>query len=126
MSTDYDSLPLTRFYLEPAAPCMNPRQHPTTGSQQFYPLEYDRKDACSLEIATNLTSDPRYLKLGESISEYDLQRASGVLDILRGQELSSDSYSPNIDSAKRATSYSFYVRPTLPWKLSCEAAGTGR
>ena len=49
--------------------------------REFYPTELDREKVCKNETGVLLT-DPRYQLVGESISEFDLQQAAGIIDIL--------------------------------------------
>ena len=59
----------------------------------------------------------RYSEAGFSISEYDLQLASGVLQLLVRT-----ANPPSIFEieTKQNIMYQFWTRPTINWELSCE------
>ena len=64
--------------------------------------------------------DQRYKTLDYKVSEYDIQFASGVINILSSRPLSYQYYSPDIVTAKRNTFYEFWARPTIGWDLKCD------
>ena len=70
-----DNLPLTTTVLD-ARPCINPTQ--TSSLSQFYPTELDRTEICE-DDEGDFLFDPRYIYVGESISEFDLKDQNGVI-----------------------------------------------
>lgn len=69
--------------------------------------------------------DPRYHELAYNISALDLLTTSGIFT----QQLDLPNYStyvPNPAQVKTDVSYGMFCRPTITWKLSCEANGNTR
>ena len=112
-----DSLPLTSFKLE-KKPCLDPTKQSTDPSARFYPTELDRKNNdCVLIEQFNETYDTRYADAGTTVTEYDVQDESKVLDKL--EDL------PNIGmyvdlKAKKNIKYGFWSRPTISWSIDCD------
>ena len=92
-------------------PCIDPNQQPS--ERQSYPLEIQRKKEVCEE------NDKRYLKAGMSISEYNLDKESGVLDLIR-QMPYGDDYLEDAETKKKATELDLWTRPAISWKLECE------
>lgn len=61
--------------------------------------------------------DTRYVNMGLSISEYDVQDESKVLDTL--EDLPNFSMYVT-ESTKKNIDYGFWSRATIPWSLDCE------
>ena len=82
-----DNLPLTTMSVE-NKPCIDPSavSYNSRFSTEFlfYPTEVDREipDCPEIEHLNNKKHDDRFIDLGLSVSEYDVQQASGVSDIL--------------------------------------------
>jgi len=110
-----DKLPMTTTSVSRRLPCLNTTK--VTGQPDeefFYPLENDRKkENCDYD------RDYRFSKINhdKKVYEYDIQKDSGVLEILTGLPLNEDEAS---DLSTYYKTYDLYIRPTIPWKLSCE------
>ena len=116
--------------METSQPCYNPDER--QDQSYFFPNEvgrvkklgapYKRKVGSYVGRSSNECTesnghktDTRFQKIQNfSISEYSLQEASGVFEILR--ELPYESEIP-LKSLKEEEMYSFYVRPTIPWDI---------
>lgn len=86
-------------------PCVNGTElNRPAGAADLFRLEADSgKPECTKE-------DGRFEDLGFSISEFDVQKSSGVLaklKLLPGYDVS--------DESKQATEYQFWGRPTAKW-----------
>ena len=115
--TETDNLPITSTALAATQPCMNPTESEATTATSFYPTELDRRTSvCRAENGNSY--DPRYSEVGEEVSEYDLQSASGVLSILQGYPIANQYL--DIEQ-KKNQKYSLWTRPTIEWKLKCES-----
>ena len=101
---------------------MHPDEFATFTGNQYYPLEVQQQQQCSLDINTNLLLDPRYINTGAMDTELDVQSLSGVLPALLKLPLYNQ-YVPNPVVTKTATQYNFWARPTLPWNRTCESQG---
>ena len=64
-------------------------------------------------------NDSRFLRAGMSISEYTLNKESGVLDLLRQLPYGED-YVEDVMANKKETELDLWARPTISWKLDCE------
>ena len=79
-----DNLPLSTLKVE-FKPCLNQNDLSQSPSTMYYTLEADRqRPDCQLMDGFTEAYDPRYTTLDESVIEYDVQEASGVLDRLEG------------------------------------------
>ena len=115
--TKGDNLPLTSFKVE-RQPCLDPKDHSLAPGQRFYPLERDRHiHDCSIVPQYGEKYDKRYTDLGIKISEYEVQKESKVLKKLEELPMF-DNYSS--EGEKQRIEYSFWSRPTISWKLSCD------
>lgn len=77
-----NNLPITSFKLEDK-PCLDSKDMSVAANRQFYPLEVDnRYNGCQTVQQFNEKFDTRYTDLGLKISEYDVQKESGVLKAL--------------------------------------------
>ena len=106
--TGADQRPITTTKVGPR-PCANGAQYSRRETDAgLYYLEQDAsKQACE-------RPDDRYYMLRDfTVSEYDVQQASGVYDVLA----SLPGYNIT-DESKKATEYSFWARPTVPWSCS--------
>jgi len=84
----------------------------------FYPLEIDRlKQDCEVLEQFSERYDTRYVNMGLSITEYDVQEESKVLDTL--EDLPNFSMYVT-ESTKKNIDYGFWSRSTIPWSLDCE------
>lgn len=70
---------------------------------------------------TGKIHDTRYRNVSLTISEYDIQYTSGVDRKIHNKPLFEKYFTPNVEQAKRNIDYTFWGRPTIPWKLECEA-----
>jgi len=61
--------------------------------------------------------DSRYEDLGLSISEYDVQNESYVLQKLNHLPKSSEYVS---EDSKKSNMYTFWARPTISWDKKCD------
>ena len=118
-----DALPLTAFAVE-FKPCATPVLTSRNPNAVFYPLEEDRKDGCLVDKVSNKTYDERYKNLGLSVSEFDMQSRSGVLNRISSSPLSFNSFQPSIDRVKNQIHYSLFARSTITWNLECETNTT--
>lgn len=115
--TKGNNLPLTSFRVE-SKPCLDPKLMSRSPGQVFYPLETDRKMNDCHEIKQfHERYDTRYVDMGLSISEADVQEESEVDDLLHRM--------PNYqlyvnDVAKKQVKYHFWSRSTISWKLECD------
>ena len=76
-----DNLPITTGTLSEYQPCIDPADSENHGS--FYPTEIGRLNP-NCDLTNGFTYDMRYTNAGgPNISLFDLQNASGVLDILQ-------------------------------------------
>ena len=70
--------------------------------------------------------DSRYKQVGlTGITQYDLERESGVLSILETYHHYSFTVFPG-SSVKSEVNYEFFVRPTIDWSLECDLNGKTR
>ena len=100
---------------------MHPEEK-TDLSQILYPLENEMYvDFCQPDQYNGEIEDPRYYWTGGVVTEYDVQNDSGVLDTLRHMPLYHQYVGLDIDQHKMNIEYKIWARPTMPWKLECEA-----
>ncbi len=66
--------------------------------------------------------DPNFKELGYNITEYDLQKSSGVLDALVNMPHYTLSFFPG-PSIKKNIILKAYARPIIPWNLKCDVEG---
>ena len=66
-----------------------------------------------------ISLDSRYEKIGWQITQYDLQRQNGVLNILESYIHYTASVFPG-SSIKKNIMMDVYVRQSIPWSLECE------
>mmetsp|Transcript_8640 Transcript_8640/g.11919 ORF Transcript_8640/g.11919 Transcript_8640/m.11919 type:complete len:104 (-) Transcript_8640:920-1231(-) len=103
---------------------MKPQESSLSPGQQsaVYPAEYT--SGCTNEKNTGKTFDPRYIENGLHTNQYKLRLESGVLD--RERRLPHYwMYGPS-DHELQSLKVSGWSRPTLSWKLECEADGKTR
>ena len=116
-----DSLPIISTAVEQNNPCMHPEEK-TDLSQILYPLENEMYvDFCQPDQYNGEIEDPRYYWTGGVVTEYDVQNDSGVLDTLKHMPLYHQYVGLDIDQHKMNIEYKIWARPTMPWKLECEA-----
>jgi len=73
-----------------------------------------------------LLLDSRYKPAGlKGINQYDLEKASGVLQILESYWHYTYTVFPG-SSVKKRVEYDMYARPTIDWDLQCELDGKTR
>ena len=70
-----DSLPITTTVLD-RQPCLDPTK--TSSRTSFYVTELDRKEQC-VDDKGDFVYDPRYVEVGDQISEFNLQEKYGVI-----------------------------------------------
>lgn len=115
--TKGDSLPLTSFNIE-NEPCLEPSLTSSGSNEEFYPLEVDQSNSdCVVDEYYGVAYDSRYEDLGLSISEYDVQNESKVLQKLSFLPLYSDYVN---EDSKKDNMYTFWARPTISWDLKCD------
>jgi len=79
-----------------------------------------------MTMAGNFTNDPRYTLIKiPSVSEFETQELSGVLDTLEGLPLY-NYYLPEAEEDKTANQQLFYSKSYTPWKLSCDTGNSTR
>lgn len=67
-----------------------------------------------------MSYDDRYLAInGIKISEYDLYKENGVLEMMENRQHYTTSVFPGSERKKDVT-YSAYSRPVINWSLNCE------
>ena len=120
-----NSLPITGTILEQTPCAISKEVSQTSAGADFYPLEVSRENICPNEPVTGQQFDPRYINTGMSVTEFNLQSASGVLPQLRGLPLYTQ-YVPNDTFSKKQIQYVFYRRPTLAWSAKCDSNGQTR
>ena len=49
-----------------------------------------------------------------------METASSVYGVLEGMPVT-EKYLPDMEGVKKAVTFGFYVRNTIPWKTECEA-----
>ena len=82
-----DNLPITATRVE-SQPCAFPDQLFEPAEDLYYPLERDRKkEACQVHQGTGKATDDRYKDTGGWVTEYEVQKASGVLATMREMPL---------------------------------------
>ena len=89
-----DSLPITTT-LVTGKPCLNPTQSTSQGN--FYPTELDRLPSVCRKVLGQ-EYDSRYSDAGLSLTQYELQASSRVVNLLQALPLS-DKYI-NIEEKK--------------------------
>ena len=96
---------------------MNPGQQSESIGEEFYKTEL-MQNGCS-EADNEYITDPRYYPSGLYTNQYAVQSVNGVLDILAGFPNINDYVDPL--NLKESYSVSSWNRPTIGWKLSCDA-----
>lgn len=115
--TKGDSLPLTSFNIE-SKPCLDPSLISSGQNEEFYLLEVDQTNSdCVVDDYYGVAYDSRYEDLGLSISEYDVQNESYVLQKLNHLPKSSEYVS---EDSKKSNMYTFWARPTISWDIKCD------
>ncbi len=71
------------------------------------------------------TFDDRFIDTGIQISEYDLQKESGVLAVIQELPMGKE-YLESVLDEKQSNIYKLWIRPTIPWKLECEGIAATR
>jgi hypothetical protein len=88
-----ETLPITTTRVE-ADPCMKPNEISKSQKATWYPLEADfLSNHCTRAKTNGYFNDDRYQEIGMEVSQYDVQDASGVIDILWNMPLAYQSYS---------------------------------
>lgn len=101
----------------------------TVGSGVSYPIETDFvKGGCTLARTNGYTFDNRYVDLGMTASQYDIQNPSGMIQVLNNMPMSQTyyAYGGGIVNSKKMAPVFFYGRQTIPWKLECEDGDLNR
>ena len=111
-----NNLPLMTTSVE-LQPCIKPGQTSQSETAPRYPTELEQI-GCIFDEFTETKYDPRFIDLGYSIDEYQVQEESGVLSKLTDIKGYSD-YISDV-TLKKSEIYNFWARPTIPWKLKCE------
>lgn len=117
-SKDYDSLPVSNTALE-KNPCMNPTESSIYDGFQKYPGERGIK-SCTHSVTNGLTNDPRYINTGIRTNLGNLHADNGVINSL-SSNFRGDFNANNEVYRRRQQELYLFTRPTLSWKLSCEA-----
>ena len=124
-----DSKPLTTFKLSTSEPCLQPYEQPQDVNKLYFIGELGiTANQCSMvQIGTGKTveTDTRYQPVGMSVSQFELEKASGVLGILESFMHYTFTVFPG-SSVKNDIQYNLYARPTIDWKLECDLAGKKR
>ena len=113
-----NNLPLTTTRVEQGTPCIQPEDlsQPDT---YYYPLELDRnREDCRLADGIGITDDPRFEETaGVSVTEYEVQKASGVLDMLTKLPMYTEYVGEDyiVKNLKESVVYKLWTRPTITW-----------
>ena len=92
-------------------PCLKPSE--TSARSKFFVTELDRAEKCTDEN-DEFEYDPRYIEVGNPISEFDLQEEYGIIQSL--QRLSY--HERSVDYGQKTQDIlKFWARPTINWKL---------
>ena len=73
-----DNLPLTTTMID-REPCLKPSE--TSSRSKFFVTELDRAEKC-IDENDEFDYDPRYMEVGNPISEFDLQEEYGIIQSL--------------------------------------------
>jgi hypothetical protein len=91
-STQASTLPIVTSTISSATPCVKPSEAPI-GLGTYYPTEADfALGGCTEAKINGLTNDDRFFEYNIGATEYDVQSYSNVLNILRAQPMSYDTY----------------------------------
>jgi hypothetical protein len=91
-STQASTLPIVTSTISSATPCVKPSEAPI-GLGTYYPTEADFAfGGCTEAKINGLTNDDRFFEYNIGATEYDVQSYSNVLNILRAQPMSYDTY----------------------------------
>jgi hypothetical protein len=118
---DADSLPITNSAFE-TRPCMSPTESSIYNSYRPHPAEKTMKK-CKTSAVNNMTYDPRYFDTGIDTNLMEVHDDNKIDEKMRtsyGSDYGlggSDTYVMD----RRAVDMNLWTRPTLSWKLSCEA-----
>lgn len=118
---DADSLPITNSKFEPK-PCMSPTESSIYDTYRPHPAE-KKISKCSKSPLNNQIYDPRYIDTGIDTNLMDVHDENKVDEKMRsayGHDYglgSKDTYTMD----RRYVDMNLWTRPTLSWKLSCEA-----
>lgn len=107
------SMPILTFRITENTPCIDPQQSSSISKDSIYHHEYSKRLPNCANIDTN------FRNLNVTISQYDLQKQNGVLDILEKNKFYTFSVFPG-SSIKKQITLTAYTRPTIPWNLECE------
>ena len=89
----------------------------------YYPLEVEQRQECTVDPLTGYRYDDRFIKLGLNIPIFTIETNSGVM----GQLETLPSYASYVDNEdKKTVGYELFYRNTVPWKLNCEGLGLDR
>lgn len=123
-----DNLPLMDTRLQYKA-CSQVGDEQSFPGECFYEFERTKTSSCKKDPNTNLLLDTRFNNTNYNVTEYNLEYQSGILNGLArqpGYTTNSLRGCPNYRSQKQGELNSPFIRPTLPWKISCEDDGLTR
>ena len=120
-------MPITTTSVEDK-PCLDPsavsRDDLVNYDLIYYTTELDRLTPdCQIVPQFNEKYDTRYIDLDFEVTEYEVQDENGVKLILQSQPLASQEIDFNM---KHQIEYDFWGRPTIEWRLDCEASDSTR
>jgi len=118
-----DNKPLTTIKLTTNQPCLNPFEVPFDENKPYMHAEMGvGVNGCKPMVNVEddeepITTDSRYTKFGlQGITQFELEKQSGVLDILENYNFYTYSVFPG-SSLKHQVSYDVFTRPTIDWSL---------
>lgn len=100
---------------------MLPNETSSAPNAKYYPVEIDGNNTCSTDPVSRIEFDDRYRKADYQISEYEIQKDSGVYAALVGAPSVKKYLTDSPLKTKIETLYNLWVRPTLGWKVECDA-----
>lgn len=100
---------------------MLPNETSSAPNSKYYPVEIDSNNTCSTDPISKQEHDDRYSKCDYAISEYEMQKDSGVYLALTEAPSATKYLSDSPLKNKIETLYTLWQRPTLSWNIECDA-----
>jgi hypothetical protein len=117
---NFDALAITATKVE-HKPCMLPNDTSSAPNAKYYPVEIDSNNTCNTDPVSRIEHDDRYRKADYQISEYEIQKDSGVYPALMGAPSVKKYLTDSPLKVKIETLYNLWARSTLGWKIECDA-----
>ena len=118
-TTEFDSLPVTNTAIE-KSPCMNPTE--SYINDGYVPFAAERSmPKCTKSLTNGLINDPRYNNTGIQTNLNSLHEDNNINSLM----ISTFGMNFNVQNEAQKKSrqiLGLWTRPTLSWKLSCEAS----